>query len=66
MLFAVLFTDRPDQGALRATHLQATLIGWLHIRRKCVWRAVCASSLGRCPKVLYGSLSLRPKKASIN
>ena len=23
MLFAVLFTDRPDQGALRAEHLQA-------------------------------------------
>ncbi len=28
MLFAVLFTDRPDQGALRAAHLQAH-IDWV-------------------------------------
>jgi uncharacterized protein YciI len=28
MLFAVLFTDRPDQGALRAEHLQAH-IDWV-------------------------------------
>ena len=28
MLFAVLFTDRPDQGALRAKHLQAH-IDWV-------------------------------------
>ena len=28
MLFAVLFTDRPGQGALRAAHLQAHL-DWL-------------------------------------
>jgi uncharacterized protein YciI len=28
MLFVVLFTDRPDQGALRANHLQAH-IDWV-------------------------------------
>ncbi len=28
MLFAVLFTDRPDQGALRAKYLQAH-IDWV-------------------------------------
>jgi uncharacterized protein YciI len=28
MLFAVLFTDKPDQGALRATHLAAH-IRWI-------------------------------------
>ncbi len=28
MLFAVLFTDRPDQGALRSAHLQAH-IDWV-------------------------------------
>ena len=28
MLFVVLFTDRPDQGALRATHFQAH-IDWV-------------------------------------
>lgn len=32
MLFAVLFTDRPDQGALRSAHLQAH-IDWLALHQ---------------------------------
>jgi uncharacterized protein YciI len=32
MLFAVVFTDQPDQGALRATHLQAHM-DWLELHQ---------------------------------
>ncbi len=62
MLFAVLFTDRPDKGALRATHLQAH-IDWVSVHQE---QVRVAGSLGRCPKVPCGSWSPSPKKVSIN
>ena len=50
MLFAVLFTDRPDQGALRATHLQAH-IDWVAAHQAQV-RMACSlrEQLGQVPR----------------
>jgi uncharacterized protein YciI len=50
MLFAVLFTDRPDQGALRATHLQAH-IDWVAAHQAQVRVAgSLREQLGQVPK----------------
>ena len=66
MLFVVLFTDLPDQGALRATHLQAH-IDWVAAHQAQVRVAgSLREQLGQVPKVACGSLSPRLKKASIN
>ncbi len=50
MLFVVLFTDRPDQGALRATHLQAH-IEWVSAHQEQVRVAgSLREALGQVPK----------------
>lgn len=49
-LFAVLFTDRPDHGALRATHLQAH-IDWVAAHQAQVRVAgSLREQLGQVPK----------------
>ena len=65
MLFAVLFTDRPDQGALRAEHLQAH-IHWVAAHQATVR---IAGSLRREPEqVPQGGLWIveAPAKDSVH
>ena len=65
MLFAVLFTDRPDQGALRAEHLQAH-IDWVAAHQATVR---IAGSLRREPEqVPQGGLWIveAPSKDSVH
>jgi len=43
MLFAVLFTDRPNQGDVRAAHLQAH-IAWLEQHKTKPWNPALVQS----------------------